>query len=804
MRLSSILPVLLFSLITLTAHARDNAAITTAAKDVLTRVMGQDAVNRIQLSTLPKEAGCDVYTYQSSPDVLKIRGSSTVAICRGAYDYLRANKMGTVGWAGTRLNIPAKWPTVAATHGKTPFKIRHCYNVVTAGYSFPYWTWHRWQQELDWLAMHGYNMVMAPVATEAIGTRVWKQIGLTQKEIDAYYTGPAHLPWNRMGNIRQVGGTLTEAWHKDQVALQHKLLKRMRQLGIEPVVQGFAGFVPPAIKRIYPNIQLHNTHWNGGFPQSQRPVVMMPDDPLFKKIMVAFLREWKKEFGSAKYILVDSFNEMQLPKTDKPVTELLAGYGKNTYDAITAEIPDAVWTLQGWMFNYQRNIWNKDTVKALMDAVPNDRLLVLDYANDYNPNWDDFSAFHGKTWVMGYVPNMGGKTAFVGRMDFYAKQVAKTFDDPKHDNLVGFTISGEGIENNEVIYELMSDTAWSREAIDLSTWLPRYAANRYQSNDPVLAEAWHLLHKSVYSDFTPHPSFAWQNWNGFGIGSACRASEFPAAAEKFLSVAQKHSTNANYRDDAVEIAALALGRKAQEWYHLADAHLKNGNKSAAQKAFNLGEKILLVADRLMESHSLNRLDRWIAFARQHKGSAAQKDDYEANARQIVTVWGPPVNDYSCRVWSGLIRDFYVPRLRAQFEARMNGKPLDRREWEDQWVHHRKGVSKITPFDNPAVAAAQWMHKVFAKPLPPLPASKDFDHTKYKNAKVFAQWDPSQVKTSWQTVEWDFPADQLKKLKGIAFAYSKGSHKLVMPMDKKSLTINTSEAQARIVKTTSTH
>ncbi len=750
---------------------------TEAAKEVLTRVMGKEAVKRIELKQIPQKNGCDVYTYESSPQKLRISGSSNIAICRAAYDYIRANNMGTVGWAGQRLSIPAQWPTVPLTHGETPFKIRHCYNVVTAGYSFPYWTWERWQQEIDWLAMHGYNMIMAPVATEAIGTRVWKQLGLTQEEIDAYYTGPAHLPWNRMGNIRQVGGKLTAAWHRDQVALQHKLLKRLRKLGIEPVVQGFAGFVPPAIKRIYPDIKLHNTHWNGGFPMSQRPVVMMPDDPLFKKIMVSFLREWKKEFGSAKYILVDSFNEMQLPKTDKPIPELLAGYGKNTYDAITAEMPDAVWTLQGWMFNYQRNIWNKKTVKALMDSVPNDRLLVLDYANDYNPNWDDFSAFHGKTWVMGYVPNMGAKTALVGRMDFYANQVAKTLADSRHGNLVGFTISGEGIENNEVIYELMSDSAWSSKPVNLTTWLPKYAANRYSSDDPALAEAWHLLHKSVYSDFTPHPSFGWQNGNGLGIGSACRSSKFPEAAQKFLSVASKHSNNANYRDDAVEIGALALGVRCQHWYKLADAYLKLGKKQKAQRYFDQAESLLLEVDKLMESHSLNRLDRWIALARQHQGSAAEKDAYEANARQIITVWGPPVNDYSCRVWSGLIRDFYAPRIRHQFQARLENKRFNRGAWEDQWVHHRKGISTITPYEHPAEMAAKLVKTAYTTPLPPLPTSKDFTQAKYKNSKQIAQWDPSQMNTSWTSVEWDFPAAELKSLKGIAFVFSKGNHRL---------------------------
>jgi len=33
-----------------------------------------------------------------------------------------------------------------------------------------------------------------------------------------------------------------------------------------------------------------------------------------------------------------------------------------------------------------------------------------------------------------------------------------------------------------------------------------------------------------------------------------------------------------------------------------------------------------------------------------------------NAKRLITTWGgDPVNDYSGRVWSGLIRDYYVSR-----------------------------------------------------------------------------------------------------------------------------------------------
>lgn len=243
--------------------------------------------------------------------------------------------------------------------------------------------------------------------------------GITQQEIDANTCGPAHQPWYRMGNLCGIDGHLPKPWHADQVALQHKILKRMRELVIEPVIQSLAGFVPRAFSRIHPETQLHDTCWNGSLPSPNQPVMMLPDDPQFSNLTKLYMNGWKKEFGQAKYFLVDSFNEMEVPKTALPMTELLADNGEKTWQSIRAADPDAIWVIQGWTFGYQH--WQPENLSALFSKVPDDRMLVLDYANDYGNCWgkynDKSSAFYGKSWAFGDVPNMEGKTACTGNLN---------------------------------------------------------------------------------------------------------------------------------------------------------------------------------------------------------------------------------------------------------------------------------------------------------------------------------------------------------------------------------------------------
>lgn len=52
--------------------------------------------------------------------------------------------------------------------------------------------------------------------------QVYLALGLTQSEIDEYFTGPAFLAWGRMGNLHTWGGPLPRSWHLKQLYLQVK------------------------------------------------------------------------------------------------------------------------------------------------------------------------------------------------------------------------------------------------------------------------------------------------------------------------------------------------------------------------------------------------------------------------------------------------------------------------------------------------------------------------------------------------------------------------------------------------------
>ena len=91
-----------------------------------------------------------------------------------------------------------------------------------------------------------------------------------------------------------VGGPLPLNFATQQWSVQKAILKRMRALGIVPVLPSFQGNVPPALKALHPtaNITLQKAHWGGG-----TAAWLDATDALFQTIGNALMSTLIADFG---------------------------------------------------------------------------------------------------------------------------------------------------------------------------------------------------------------------------------------------------------------------------------------------------------------------------------------------------------------------------------------------------------------------------------------------------------------------------------------------------------------------------
>lgn len=136
-------------------------------------------------------------------------------------------------------------------------------------------------------------------------------------------------------------------------------------------------------------------------------------------------------------------------------------------------------------------------------------------------------------------------------------------------------------------------------------------------------------------------------------------------------------------------------------------------------------KLIGDVDRLVGTVESLRLQTWLEKARRWGETAEERTRLEWNARNLITLWGPPGSrlfDYSYRHWSGLIRSFYLARWRMWIDwviaALQKGETVDERAlearliaWEESWVRGEVPIDADAGGD--AVAVSKELYKTYA-------------------------------------------------------------------------------------------
>ncbi len=748
------------------------------AKALLLRLIPSHAAS-FTLQEIPKENDRDVFEVSASGGSVLVKGSSGVALCRGIYDYLRNGCNCMVGWAGVNLDLPSTLPNYSRKKVVTPYKFLLFNNVVTYGYSSANWDWARWEQELDWMALHGINMMMAPVATEAIWQRVWNKWNISNAALDAFFCGPCFLPWHRMGNINNFQGPLSDNWHTDRIALQKQILARMRALDIIPIAPGFSGYVPKEFGTAYPDATLIKIGSWCSFPAQYNTQILDPNSQYFAQLGKDYITEWKNEFGEARYYISDTFNEVHVPIQSDKLKEL-ADYGEAIYEGVKAGDPDGVWIMQAWLFLSDAGFWDKSAVQAYLSKVPNDKMLILDLATDNSPQWSKYDAFFGKQWLNSNIPNFGGCTPLAGNLPFYASTPIDILNSSSNGNLVGFGASPEGVDNNEVVYELLTDMGWQSTKINLDTWIPQYCTSRYGSYPNEIKMAWDKFRNSIYDHrasyfcfhvYQSRPGKVLSGGHLYSFGGIDESQIYRDGVDQFLSVSDQFKDNQLYFNDAIELAVQRLGIDVDErlrGYFEAD---QAGVYPARDKFGVESVDMIKRMDGLLEAHPTHRLSVWTDWARAWGHDATEKDHYEAGAKLLVTQWGVKetsdrLNEYGAKVWSGLLRDYYAGRWENYLHAYSTGTSWDRFAWEQE-VIKRPGLSTPVVYTEPLAKA-----KVFIN------ITRNWDWEQDMGGQKIGTWVPTQMSTSYTTIDWDFTQDVTTAGKyHFTFKYTSGTHRL---------------------------
>lgn len=405
------------------AYTNPRASVDVQATAALA-VINRTVPSHVHLFEVTIDTDLPLHTFQlyktTGDDIVQIKASSGVIACKGFYHYLKFYCNSHVAWEGYRIKMPDQLPDVNVTETSSS-RFIYYQNVCTWSYSFVWWQWKDWQRHIDWMAMQGITLSLAPVQ-EWVWTRVYTELGLTKDEIDDHFAGPGFFAWQRMGNMRGFAGPLSKTFKLWSSSLQKQLIARFRDLGMAFALPAFAGHVPQAFRRIFPNATYSTMEqWNRFPTEFCCPLFIDPLDPLFKQIGKLFLNKVIEEYGEGNHIYFsDPFNEMN-PSNRTP--EYVFQVSQTIYGTMKEVDSNAIWLLQGWFF--LNPLWNSDLVKAFLTAVPIGRILVLDLHADIHPQYIKTLSFYGQPFIWCMLHNFGGTLGLQGNFDIVNQVINK-------------------------------------------------------------------------------------------------------------------------------------------------------------------------------------------------------------------------------------------------------------------------------------------------------------------------------------------------------------------------------------------
>lgn len=643
----------------------------------------------------------DYFELESRGGKIVVRGNTYVNIATGIRWYLKHYCKLNISWNNMTISLPSQLPTIQGKERhETDLALRYDLNYCTHSYTMAFWDWARWEKEIDWMALHGINMPLDIVGTECVWMNVLKKLGYSRQEIDQFVSGPAFFAWWLMNNLEGWGGPLPDSWYKQREALQRKIVKRMNELDIKPVFAGYSGMVPHDAKE---KLSLNVTDpglWCG----YRRPAFLQPTDPKFMEIASLYYSEMTRLFGKADYYSMDPFHE-----GGSAAGVDLAKAGDAIMAAMKQCNPNAAWVIQAWGNNPRT-----DMIKHLNHGD----MIVLDLSSECCPQWGDpdykygrKQGFNGHDWIYCMLLNYGGNVGLHGKMQHVIDEFFKARQSAFGKTMKGVGMTPEGIENNPVMYELLTELPWIDRPFSKDEWLKDYVASRYGNLDDKLYEAWKMLGNSIYacpdaslqqgtseSVFCARPSddvYQVSTWSE--MSDYYKPMEVIRAARLFASVADKYRGNNNYEYDLVDIVRQAVAEKGRLVYKIMSAAKHAGEKQLFKDYAAKFMQLLMAQDKLLSTRPEFCLDTWVKQAEACGKTAEEKQLYAWNAVVQVTTWGNRtaadeggLHDYAHKEWSGLLKNFYALRWQTYIDKVLKDwtdEPtlIDYYPIEEQWV-----------------------------------------------------------------------------------------------------------------------
>lgn len=644
----------------------------TAAHKLVRRVTPQYS-NNIRFGVNPE---------QKSPTIQGLGKSIYISAenereCIRAYGYyLRNIAKVHLSWNGDNIRhaqfiVPTRIITVPAAR---PFN--YAFNYCTLSYTTVTWDKQRWEKELDRLALNGVRYVLVTSGLEKVWQNFLTELDYPQEKIAKFIPNPCYAAWWNMGNLEGEGAPVSQSLIESEAELGRFIVRRLKELGMEPVLQGYVGFLPHDFPQAGINGKLiPQGKWCG----YKRPVVLQPTAPAFADVAALWYKHLHQVYGTTAVAYGgDLFHE-----GGRKADTSLYDAAKAVQKAMQQASPGCKWLIQAWGHNPE---------PELLKGTDPEHTVILALQKDLTPRARLNFDFKGRPFVWCELSNFGGKHGMFGGMD-----VLENLTD-KNCKAIGIGLISEGLETSPLFYALLWERMNTPAPIKRQDFLVNYSKARYGTPDKRIILALQHLAGNIYTPNKRREGSLENIMCARPNLSAVKATTWAdptmyykpesieQAARLYLQAGKiagtKLTSQPTYRYDLADLCRQVLADRAR-------AQLKRCKQAFDAKDIakfttesNHFLSLIRQSSEILATSEFYLLGRYIDGAKGRGTTPEDKQAMERNLRQLITTWRPDIgvlNDYSHRQFAEMMQHYYLPRWQSYFNARkaeLSGKHAD--------------------------------------------------------------------------------------------------------------------------------
>lgn len=643
------------------------------------------------LKTIDSDNGYDCYEIYSEDKKVVLAGNSPLSQAMAYYDYLGRYHGVVITSGDYDISTISSAPLPEGKINRTiKRKIRAMTSYEAFSLSGNFRGFDRWEKEIDFMAMHGFNRVLQPVGFDGVLFRTLTDIGMPENFCLEFSSGPAFLMNQLTGNIAGTNSVNSKEYLERKITVGKLISDRERSLGIEPIFPAAIPSVPFSLRKKYIKMDIFKAPMWHNFP----PIFFIrPKNAFFSVFNKKFLTVQREALGETHSYIFEGVYESD----KKGYNSHLADLGKALEEMLNEFDKDAVCYLH-------TSSINADFFKS----CSGDKYIFLDDC-EMSKNSDILSDKK-------YIPEVSGNR--YGRTGIYGN-VQKLCDNPFANSELGGALAFDTFDVNPVYCTAALKAITAADSFERDDFIRDFCTKRYKTDsfsDDIIS-----LIDLCSSDECTGSIICARPCTNVKHTAPYDTMERSYDFHKLYPIAQRIINSEDKKIDAMRADIQSIVRQflsdlAYPVYIKATEFFREKNVRNFEQASNLFLEICEDIDRLLRTREETNFCTKYVEAQELGSSQEEKESLQINFLLLHTIWGPfdhsILYDTVWNEWGGLVKDYYEARwhmyyrsLAAYFDnpkkLKDNSKkqPLDRNEYNGSYQAKRLALFENNFLEN---------------------------------------------------------------------------------------------------------